>query len=112
MRKGLIPILLAGLLMSCSLFSPPPRTEKKVLMGFYEKGAVFIVDADSDGKFDKKLYYELTGAKDIEDESLNFNKYFIFEYRKSEAYPYDSDFHDFLYQDLGLEKSVIFVRKE
>jgi len=112
MKKGLVPLLLVGLLSSCSILSTPSKPERKILMGFYEKGAVFVIDADSDGRFDKKLYYELTGAKDIEDESLNFSKYFIFEYRKSEAYLPARDIPDFPCPDLDLEKNVAFSEKK
>jgi hypothetical protein len=112
MKKRLIALLFSGFLASCSIFFPPPKPEKIVLMALSDDGVVFLKDTDSDGGWDRKFYYELIGTTEKETE-FKAEKYYILKYLRSEAYSpgLDLDFPGFPRVNLDLEKSVVMKRK-
>ena len=111
MMKGLIPLLFTGFMASCSVYLPPPKPEKLIMMGVSDDRIVIIKDTNSDGEFDRKFYYGFVGTTEGKAEFEDSNNYFIFEYIGSEIYPSTLDLPNFpRFQFFDLERSVAFKR--
>jgi hypothetical protein len=96
--KKLAALLLAGFLTSCLV--PKQKEEflqvqqlsslsQLILIGFYDRGLVFISDTDNDNKLDKKFYYEMIGSTKPDSNSSDLANLFILKYEKSEPYQED-----------------------
>ncbi len=110
--KKLVALLFAGFL-SCSTVpkekeeflqiqqSSPPAL---MIMGFYEKGVIFIKDTDNDKKLDTKEYYEMiisTKPNATRDDLTNL---FILKYDRKEVWIPNKNNFEFSAPELAKDK--------
>jgi hypothetical protein len=80
-ERGLALLLATSLLMSCPLpiLQDKNSQPKRIIVGLYDRGMIFLEDRDYDGKLDTTVFYKLVDLIPTDSPGLS-NELFIMDY--------------------------------